>query len=150
MLCQNTLRSRAVCIALGENKTLTKTMPEKIKRYTDLIGARQGSDWCVAFVYWCYNKASGELGVGNPMIKTGSTGKLYKFADQKNLFVESPASGDLYISKKKSHTGMIAFSNPDFSNSKTKTIEGNTWTGDRVWGVHERKKNLAEAYFIRL
>ena len=45
---------------------------------------------------------------------------------------------------------MIAFSNLDFTNSKTKTIEGNTWIGDRVWGVHERKKNLAEAFFIKL
>ena len=126
-------------------------MPDQIQRYRDSVNIPPGTDWCVAFVYWCHEQASWLMGrSSNPMKKTASTGILFNFAKQHGLFVDSPEPGDIYINGKKSHTGIIAKANPGMQNDKTHTIEGNTWTGDHLWGVHKRQKKFTNAYFIRL
>lgn len=160
MFTNETFRYKVIEIANQENYTLTKTMSEKIKKYTDAVGVSAGSDYCVAFVYWCYEQAARVMGVGyNPMPKTASTGELYKFAENNNLFVKEPRLGDIYIRSDKGHTGLIRESNPKFANSDTRTIEGNTYIlknidedddREKVWGVHKRKKDLKNAYFLRL
>jgi hypothetical protein len=160
MFTNSTFRYKVIEFAKQENRTLARTMPEKIKKYTDAVGLGQGADYCVAFVYWCYEQAASTLGVSyNPMPKTGSSGELYRFAKTHNLFVEQPEIGDIYIRSDKGHTGLIREPNPNFAKKKTKTIEGNTYIlknidedddREKVWGVHERDKDLKKAYFIRL
>jgi hypothetical protein len=150
MLTNQVFRNKVIEIALGEDKTLTKTMPDKIQQYRDAVGINAGANWCAAFVYWCYQRTASTLGAHNPMIKTGSCSRLYRFAEEHGLFVDYPTTGDIYISHGKSHTGLIAEENAAYKTEKTATIEGNTWIGDHVWGVHKRKKDLSDAYFIRL
>ena len=150
MLTNEIFRHVVIEIAKGEDKTLTKTMPEKIQQYRDSVGIGAGTNWCAAFVYWCYESAAWMLGSYNPMLKTGSCGRLYRFAEERSLFVDSPETGDIYIAGDKAHTGLILESNPEYATLKTQTVEGNTWIGDHVWGVHKRKKDLSNAYFIRL
>lgn len=150
MLTDQIFRHVVIEVAKCEDKTLTKTMPEKIQKYRDAVGLGAGANWCAAFVYWCYESASWLLGRYNPMLKTGSCGRLYRFAEEYNLFVASPEMGDIYIAGEKDHAGLILEANPDFATTKTHTVEGNTWVGDYVWGVHKRKRDLKDAYFIRL
>ena len=44
----------------------------EVNQYLASVGLGAGDPWCAAFVYWCFKKASGELGVQNKLIKTGS------------------------------------------------------------------------------
>ncbi|REJ76041.1 MAG: hypothetical protein DWQ47_10480 [Acidobacteria bacterium] len=151
MFCSPELRNLAIEIGLKENGTLKGENEERINEYTSAAGVGKGGAWCVSFAYWCFLQAAKELGFERtPMIRTGSCGKLYKWADAHNLLVDSPMKGDLYITKKKSHTGMIAVANPAFKTTKTNTIEGNTYRVPGKWGVHKRKKSLEEAFFVRI
>ncbi len=135
-------------------------LSEKRKKYLDLVDLGPNENYCVAFVYWCYEQTAKFFGTVNPMLKTGRTSSLYTFAEDHNLFVEQPEIGDIYIKYNKGHTALILHSNPAYKTKKTRTIEGNTAIykdldgdgkrDDEVWGLFERNKDLSKAFFIRL
>ncbi|HVE57941.1 MAG TPA: hypothetical protein VNB22_14000 [Pyrinomonadaceae bacterium] len=159
MFTNQSFRYKVIEYAQKEYKS-PESLSEKKEKYLRIIGLGSNHNYCVAFVYWCYEQAAKFFGITNPMLKTGKTGTLYTFAETHNLFVEQPEIGDIYIKYNKEHTGLIQFSNPNYKTKKTKTIEGNTYVlrdldgdgerDDRLWGLHERNKDLSEAYFIRL
>jgi hypothetical protein len=146
------LRERVVTIALKEDGTLaiagSRTWGQRIGEYLETVGLDQGHDYCVAFIYWCFKNASEQLGQKNPMPKTGRVKKLCELAEQYGLFITAPERGDIYVTHAKDHAGILELTPTDLS--KARTIEGNTWIGDRKWGVHRRRKNLSNDLFIRL
>jgi hypothetical protein len=151
-------RNKVIEIARGETYVRAKNHHDQIMEYLDEVGINFYTNYCVAFVYWCYQRTVEHFGYYyNPMLMTASTGELYRFAERHSLFVDNPKFGDIYISKKKNHTGLVI----KYNGKASRTVEGNTFVlidedgdgerDDKLWGVHERKaKNLEEAHFIRL
>ncbi|MDB5227348.1 MAG: peptidoglycan-binding protein, partial [Bacteroidota bacterium] len=91
--------------------------------------------WCMAFVYWCFSKASQKIGKTNPMVKTAgcvdqwnrTTCKKINGADavQNPLLIQP---GHVFIIKHNDgsgHTGIVESVNGGFLT----TIEGNTNMG---------------------
>lgn len=42
-----------------------------VEKYLKSVGINFPAAWCMAFVYWCTDQAAKEMGVPNPLIKTG-------------------------------------------------------------------------------
>jgi hypothetical protein len=159
MFTNQSFRYKVIEYAQNEYKS-SKPLSEKKAKYLRAINLNPGHDYCVAFVYWCYEQTANLFGITNPMLKTGKTSNLYTFADTHGLFVDQPEIGDIYIKSNKRHTGLIQFSNPNFKTTKPKPVEGNTYElrdldgdkkrDDRLWGLHESNKDLSKAHFVRL
>jgi hypothetical protein len=94
---------------------------DKVEEYLASVGIHFPASWCMAFVYWCHQKA---LGANNPLIKTGGVLYAWNNTDPKMKFKE-PKVGDIFImdfGHGKGHTGIIERIEGD----KLYTIEGNT------------------------
>ncbi len=95
-----------------------------VKDYLISVGINFPASWCMAFVYWCFKKASVDLNVPNTAIKTG--GVLAAWNKGKKTFaVTNPMAGDVFImdyGHGLGHTGIIESIEGDY----LKTIEGNT------------------------
>ena len=52
-----------------------------VAKYLNSIGLGEGYSWCQASVYWCFKQAAFELGVPNPVVKTGGVLKRRKMVD---------------------------------------------------------------------
>src|SRR5882757_2183771 len=66
------------------------------------------ASWCGALVYWCFDKASKDLGIPNPLYKTGGVLNHWEHAVAKQ--VHEPQIGDIFImdlGKGLGHTGII-------------------------------------------
>jgi hypothetical protein len=100
----------------------------QVTQYLKSIGLGAGHAWCMAFVYWCVNEACKELGLKNPLIKTG--GVLHQWNNVKHLRLlpnrsSAIKAGDIFImdyGRGLGHTGIVG----QLSNSVLYTIEGNT------------------------
>jgi lysozyme family protein len=58
---------------------------EQVDKYLRAVGLDPGFAWCVAFQYWCFERAAEELGVANPMIKTAGVLDHWNQAGRKNI-----------------------------------------------------------------
>jgi hypothetical protein len=101
--------------------------------------------WCMAFVYWCHEKAALSLGAPNPMLKTGGVMMQYNKRKDTNGN-KTPMPGDVFImdyGKGLGHTGIVESVNTDGTVS---TIEGNTNDeGSREgYEVCRRKRPIAK------
>jgi len=126
-----TLAERALEIALSqegvsESPKGSNGGPE-VNQYLRSVGLGPGYAWCMAFVYWCVNKAAIELMVKNQLVKTGGVMYQYRTTKLRLLPVRSKSvrPGDIFIMEfpgGKGHTGFII----NIKNGIAKTIEGNT------------------------
>lgn len=94
-----------------------------IEEFLKSVGLGPGYPWCMAFIYFCVNEAAKELGVTNPLKKTG--GVLVQYNSRPLLRVNVPQVGDILIldyGKGKGHTGIIW----KIEGGVLYTIEGNT------------------------
>jgi CHAP domain-containing protein/putative peptidoglycan binding protein len=99
---------------------------------TDLDPASGNFPWCAAFVYWCFNKASAELGKRNPLVKTAGCLDHWSRAACPKIIAENAVNnpslvkpGFIFIINHGSgtgHTGLVESVNGGFLT----TIEGNT------------------------
>ncbi|MBL8008135.1 MAG: CHAP domain-containing protein [Ignavibacteria bacterium] len=122
----------------------------EVDEYLASVGLGSGFFWCMAFVYWCFNKSSKQLGINNPAVKTAGVidhwnrtkGKRITFADAVNnpskikpgqIFIMSYGGGT-------GHTGIVESVSGGFIN----TIEGNTnEAGSRNGiGVFKRQRKI--------
>jgi hypothetical protein len=97
------------------------------------LGSKGGYAWCAAFTYWCYLQASKQLGVTNPVVKTGGvldrwnrtdkTKKVTKEQVMKNQVAITP--GSEFVMKYSSTTGHIGVVER-MEGDNIYTIEGNT------------------------
>jgi hypothetical protein len=144
-----TVRTKAVEFALTEKMNQVRANPgnmysgPRINCYQDLLGIGR-DDYCVAFVYWCYQMACISLGAPNILPRTGSTTRLKQWSHS-DWFLkggEVPQPGDIWMRHKKRHTGIVWYVSGGLA--EVITIEGNTYTGsDPRWGVHGRKRNMS-------
>lgn len=97
---------------------------DPVPQYLASVGINFPASWCMAFLYWCYGQAADQLGLINPMAKTG--GVLTGWGNRPRNQVKLPAVGDLFImdlGHGLGHTGIIESIDAD---GTLHTIEGNT------------------------
>ena len=120
-----TLKSLALKTAISQigkqENPLGSNWGVPVKDYLNSVGINFPASWCMAFVYWCFEKnAKGK----NPLIKTGGVLHHWNKADKKYR-VKEPQSGDIFImdfGKGLGHTGIVEKTDATF----IYTIEGNT------------------------
>lgn len=114
-----------------------------VQDYLASVGVHFPASWCMAFVYWCFDHAAGQLGQPTPLFKTGgvlsqwsnSSGNQVKF----NSLI-SPHPGDIFImdlGNGLGHTGIVVSVNADKS---LNTIEGNTNDSGSREGIEVARK----------
>lgn len=123
------LKEKALEIAitqLGVQEDAKKPNTGKeVNEYLKSVGLNGGYSWCMAFIYWCFLKASKELNVVDPLIKTAGVMAHWNQVDKKFKYISNPEKGDIFImdfGKGLGHTGIIE----SVSDTHIFTIEGNS------------------------
>ena len=97
---------------------------EHVQKYLSSVNINFPASWCMAFVYWCYREAARDLGVVNPLFRTGGVlAQWNKTATVKRR--TTPMRGDIFIMDfggGLGHTGIVA----EVIGDSIKTIEGNS------------------------
>lgn len=130
----------------------------EIKKYLNSVGLPEGYAWCMAFVYWCFKKASERAGIPVPFHRTAGVADCWNktalshrlTADNMRKRTEPLPAGTLVIFKFKTgwHVGMVESSSKTVRNEiELLTIEGNTNDeGSREgFEVCRRKRMLNES-----
>lgn len=110
----------------------------RVEEYLKSVGLGKGFPWCMAFVFWAFEKAAADLKVKNPLVKTGGVLKQWNEADKKNKFTK-PQQYDILImdfGKGTGHTGMVT----NIVGDRVHTIEGNT-SADPTMPTQDREGN---------
>lgn len=122
------LKEKAIEIAktqLGVQEIpLNTNKGPQIKEYLKSVGLNEGFSWCMAYVYWCFKKASEELKIVNTAIKTAGVLDAWNKANIK-IKSTTPQIGSVFImdfGKGQGHTGIVE----SFDNLYINTIEGNS------------------------
>lgn len=144
-ITSNILGERALEVGLTQLHVREKTGHndgEAVESYLKSVGLGKGYAWCAAFVYWCFNQASKQLSVENPLVKTA--GVMDHWRKAKDNIVLSSQKGDIFIMDfggGKGHTGLVISQTSD----RIFTLEGNTNDGGSREGdgVYKRNRNRA-------
>lgn len=148
-LAQKTLEIAIAQIGVQEIPKNSNSGPE-VEIYLKSVGLSRGYSWCMAFIYWCTQKASVQTNLKNPLKKTG--GVLDQYNSRPLLVHTTPNIGDIFIldlGKGLGHTGIIE----KIDGAIIHTIEGNTNdNGSREgYKVCRRKREIKTIKgFIRL
>lgn len=98
-----------------------------IEDYLECAGVDEAAAWCMAFQYWCFDKASKGMGIVNPLTKTASVSHAWQVAYPQHKIKVGPLQvGDIFIMLFKTgggHTGIVESIDPD---GTLHTIEGNS------------------------
>lgn len=95
----------------------------KVQQYLASVGIGFPAAWCMAFVYWCVDKAAREMKTANPLLKTGSV--MAQWNASKALRVSMPRTGDLFVMDFGKGLGHIGFVN-SVKGDRIQTVEGNS------------------------
>jgi hypothetical protein len=137
-----------------------------VEAYLKSVGIDFPASWCMAFVYWCVEKAELRLpditgGKSSPLVRTGGVLKQWNeidtraaslFGTTKKFRFSEPKAGDIFIQdhgKGLGHTGFVE----RVQGEKIFTIEGNTNdTGSREgYEVCRRVRDISGCKgFIRI
>jgi len=112
-----------------------------VQDYLASVNLHQPASWCMAFQYWCFDHAAGQLGQPNPLFKTAGVLAAWRNRKVNQVKVGSVVfPGDVFImdlGNGLGHTGIIESVDPG---GTLYTIEGNTNdTGSREGIAVERK-----------
>ena len=130
-MSEATLAQRSLCIALSNEgvseKPKNSNSGPEVNIYLRSVGLGPGYPWCMAFVYWCVSRASQEMGIKNPLLKTGGVLRQWNETTCRKIPKTSKAvkPGDIFImefSKGAGHTGIVE----KVAGGMVYTIEGNT------------------------
>ncbi|WP_158729838.1 MULTISPECIES: CHAP domain-containing protein [unclassified Flavobacterium] len=148
-LSKKTLEIAITQIGVEEIPRYSNSGPE-VEIYLKSVGLNKGYAWCMAFIYWCTQKAALKLAVKNPLKRTA--GVLDQYNSRPLLVTFVPQPGDIFImdlGKGLGHAGIIE----KIVGNTIYTIEGNTnAAGGREGYKVSRKKreiNTIKA-FLRL
>lgn len=151
--------------AVGTEHPRGSNWGHPVQDYLASVDIHFQASWCMAFVYWCVDGAAKQLGLDNPLVKTG--GVLAEFSGAKSrgigfMDLESIQPGDIFImdlGHGLGHTGFVTDVSDDTGKSvdKTtiikmiKTIEGNTNdTGSREgYEVARRSRAIVKGGAIK-
>jgi len=136
---------------------------KEVDSYLKAVGLNPSAGhypWCAAFVYWCFDKASKELGIANPITKTAGVidhwNRTKGVRIPVDIAIANPHKikpGNIFIidfGKDLGHTGIVESVN----NGYITTIEGNTNNdnsreGYGVFKLNNRKINTIKRGFIQ-
>jgi CHAP domain/Putative peptidoglycan binding domain len=132
----NPLFKKVLEIASGEVGTMENPIGSnagvRVEEYLASVDLGKGFAWCVAFLYFCFEKASQELHGINPLVKTAGVLDLWARAKCRKIvtpdFVNNPSlikPGYIFIistGNGHGHTGIVESVEGGFLT----TIEGNT------------------------
>ena len=151
----DTLASKALEIALTQEGNHEEPKGSNsgpmVNQYLASVGLGPGYSWCMAFVYWCFNQAAQEMGVKNPLKKTG--GVIAQLMASKKYLAKPPKPGDVGIMEfggGKGHTFIVVDYDP--KTGYISTIEGNTDDsgGREGWEVARRRRRVDSIHaFLR-
>lgn len=121
---------------------------EPVKSYLSSVEINFPAAWCMAFVYWCFAKASQSMNLHNTAIKTGSVINAWNKAGP-HIKSSVPLIGSVFImdfGKGKGHTGLVE----NFDTEFIYTIEGNTNDAGSREGIkvcrRKRSRNTIKGY----
>lgn len=140
----NVLRFRAMEIMDGQLFVREKTGRNdgvEVETYLAAVGLGKGFAWCMAFVFWAFQKAATELGVKNLVPKTAGVLDCYSKAKGAYLVTGDPEPGDQFImdfGSGKGHTGVVTEFKSD--TKSVYTVEGNT-SADPTYSGEDREGN---------
>lgn len=125
----------------------------EVSEYLRSVGLNAGFAWCMAFVYWCVNKASGEMLIPNPLVKTAGVMRQWNETTLRKIPKQGAIKpGDIFILRFAHGTGHTGFVEK-VEGGIVHTIEGNTNDdGSREgYEVARRERALSSFYgFIQL
>lgn len=107
-----------------EENPLGSNWGEPVQSYLKSVGITFPASWCMAFVYWCFERAAKESKLSNTAIKTGGVLHAWNKADPK-IKSTTPSIGSVFIidfGKGLGHTGFVE----RFDDQFIYTVEGNT------------------------
>jgi len=85
------------------------TDPSDVDDFLRSVGINFPAPWCMAFVYWCFKEACSQIGIENPLAKTG--GVLDQWNRRKLKYGQvHPMPGDVFImdfGKGLGHAGFV-------------------------------------------
>ena len=148
-LAKKTLEIALAQVGVEEIPRNSNSGPE-VEIYLRSVGLTKGYSWCMAFVYWCTQKAALQTAVNNPLKRTG--GVLDQYNSRPLLVQTIPQSGDIFIldlGKGLGHTGIVE----KVIENMIYTIEGNTNDdgGREGYKVCRRKRDIKTIKaFLRL
>lgn len=123
------LANRSIEIAKSQlgvkEKPLGSNNGPEVKDYLKSAGVGAPNNWCMAFVYWCVNRAAKELGIKNPLYRTALVLRQWQAMKEAGRLVKKPQAGDIFImdfGNGKGHTGFVT----GVSGDRIFTIEGNS------------------------
>lgn len=127
-----TLAQRSLQIALSQ--VGVSEMPKgsnggpEVTMYLKRVGLGAGNPWCMAFVYWCVDEACKELGMKNPLLKTGHVLHQYNNTTLRKLPKTSRGikPGDIGVMKIGNAGAGHVFFIKGVGGSVVGTVEGNT------------------------
>ncbi|MCM0666003.1 CHAP domain-containing protein [Flavobacterium tyrosinilyticum] len=148
-LAQKTIEIATAQIGVEEMPRNSNAGPE-VEIYLRSVGLGKGYAWCMAFIYWCAQKASLQINEKNPLKKTG--GVLDQYNSRPLLVKKTPQPGDVFIMDFNNGTGHAGFVEKIAGNT-IYTIEGNTNDsgGREGYKVARRKRDIKSVKgFLRL
>ena len=148
-LAQKTLEIATAQVGVEEMPRNSNSGPE-VEIYLRSVGLAKGYPWCMAFTYWCAQKAALQLGVTNPLKKTG--GVLDQYNSRPLLVKSAPQPGDVFIIDFKNGTGHAGIVDK-VAGTTIFTVEGNTndMGGREGYKVAKRKRDIKSIKgFLRL
>lgn len=117
---------------------------EPVKTYLHSVGVDFPASWCMAFVYWSFQRAADELQVANTAIKSAGVLYVWNKADA-TIRATVPSIGSVFVMDfggGHGHTGIVE----KFDDTFIYTIEGNTNdTGSREGVEVCRRKRIRKS-----
>ena len=103
------------------------TGPE-VDQYLAAVGLDPGYAWCAAFLYWCFRKATSQVGLAmiNPFPRTASSQKVWTFAEPL-CRMDAPAEGCVYVLQHTPATGHVGIVESIGEDGVICEISGNTF-----------------------
>lgn len=148
---------KAIVIAESQEgvREIQQNLGPEVETYLRTAGVEPPNPWCAAFVYWSFERAAAELGVDNPLVRTGLVMNHWDEARERGIHVitareveEDPSlvqPGQIFImdhGNGKGHTGLVK----RVSGNLITTIEGNTnGAGVREGdGVYTKQRRVSD------
>jgi hypothetical protein len=122
-------------------KPLGSNRGPEVDKYLASVGLGPGQFWCMAFVYYCFNKAAEKLDRNNPLVKTGHCMTHWNSTNGKKIIASNAVNnpslvkpGQIFIINtggSSGHTGIVEKLEGGFLH----TIEGNSNTSGSRNGI---------------
>jgi hypothetical protein len=149
------LLERALAIAaskLGVREIGGKNRGPEVERFLANVGLPPGQPWCMAFVACCFGDAAAELGIVNPLPKTGSVLGMWKRSPD-TWKRRHPERGAIFVHlvnmadpESHGHCGLVEDFGRSVDGDYLVTLEGNTNAAGSREGDSVLRKRRATEY----